>query len=731
MPLTKTRTLTVFGGASVVIALAFFTAPEVARTDPSPPAPAPAGNPPKTSPAGPRFTAFLQTYCTHCHGPEKPLAKVAVHALGEQPRSEAELALWKRIVGQLESGHMPPDDAAQPSRQERQQAIAAFYGRLEKVGLRREGNEVDHDALFAHKAAAEAPAATPGRLWRLAQPAYQNLLKERFKGVKSASRTRAPWEMVPDPKTGFSDFASSHRIGEAELEHHLRNVLPIVREVMSGRSAIPELQALARAGKSATAKQVEEAVAAAFRKVLQRLPTEQEQPRYAGFVRKNLEGGGPEAAGEQLLLAVFLHPEVLYRVEAARKDGEDLTPHHLARAIAYTLTDQGPDAALLKAADEGKLNTPEEVRAQVLRILNDPQTSRLRILRFFQEYFGYTNAPDVFKDAPTLHAAEVVPDAKMTRKETVWAEASYTFVRDTDWLVLDILDRDRNVLRELLTTRQTFTLTKFERGPRPLDRAELLRAKDKYRENSTTRGFFRGVPLALRIYELDELAIRRDSWSPDRPYPMPEGHRLGILTHPSWLVSQSDNFDNNPIHRGKWIREKLLGEKLPEIPITVDAKLPDEPHSTLRERMRVTREAYCWKCHQRMDPLGLPFEMFDHFGRYRETELGKPADATGFLAGTGDPRLDGPVKNAIDLVKRLAASERVEQVFVRHVFRYFVGRNETLADGPTLVRAHRAYVDSGGSMKALIAAILTSEAFLQRVEPGADNNQSITNGRSP
>ncbi len=663
----------------------------------------------------PQLAAFFQRHCLDCHGAQEQQAKVALHNLAGHPRSEVELALWKRVVGQLESGHMPPDDAPQPSPQQRKQAIAALYQALETVGVRREGNEVDHDALFSGKLAEDAGKATVGRLWRLSQPAYENLLKDSFRGVKSASRVRAPWEMVPDPKSGFSDFASSHRIGEAELEHHLRNALPIAREMMAAKSPRPELAALTRSGKSATAEQVAAGITAVFGQVLHRKPTEQEQQRYTAFVQKNLQEIESDAAVQQLILAVLLHPEVLYRVEAAKKEQQPvLTPHHLARAIAYTLTDNGPDAELLAAVDQNRLSTPDEVRAQVMRILNDPDVSRLRILRFFQEYFGYTSAPDVFKDAPTLQAAQVVEDAKYTRKETEWAEASYTFVRDADWLILDILEQDQNVLRQLLTTRDTFTLSKPERGPRPLNAAEVQRAKVKYRANSTTRGFFRGIPVELRIYELDELAIRRDAWAPDRRYEMPAGHRAGILTHPSWLISQSGNFDNDPIHRGKWIREKLLGEKLPEIPITVDAQLPDEPHNTLRERMRVTREAYCWKCHVHMDPLGLPFEIYDHFGRYRETELGKPVDAIGYLEGTGDPRLDGPVTNAVDLIERLAKSQRVEQVFVRHVFRYFTGRNETLEDGPALVQAHRAYAESGGSMKVLLASILTSPAFLQR-----------------
>ena len=152
--------------------------------------------------------------------------------------------------------------------------------------------------------------------------------------------------------------------------------------------------------------------------------------------------------------------------------------------------------------------------------------------------------------------------------------------------------------------------------------------------------------------------------------------------------------------------------------------------------MTRTREEYCWKCHKLMDPLGLPFEQYDHFGRHRREELvvdlektaeakaknpnaprvmkPVPLDTTGAIIASGDPRLDGPVKDPLELIARLAASERVEQVFVRHVFRYFIGRNETLADGPVLVAAHKAYRDSGGSLRALLVSLLSSDAFIVR-----------------
>jgi hypothetical protein len=171
--------------------------------------------------------------------------------------------------------------------------------------------------------------------------------------------------------------------------------------------------------------------------------------------------------------------------------------------------------------------------------------------------------------------------------------------------------------------------------------------------------------------------------------------------------------------------------------------LPNEPHHGLRDRMRVTREEYCWKCHKTVDPLGLPFEQFDHIGRYRTAEIvvdkektdkdmAKNAqsrrtmttnsfDTTGDITESGDPKLDGPVKGPFELIEKLAKSERVEQVFVRHVFRYFLGRNETLADGPTLVAAHKAYRDSGGSLKALLVSLLSSESFLYRTVPVASS----------
>ena len=74
------------------------------------------------------------------------------------------------------------------------------------------------------------------------------------------------------------------------------------------------------------------------------------------------------------------------------------------------------------------------------------------------------------------------------------------------------------------------------------------------------------------------------------------------------------------------------------------------------------------------------------------------------------------MKSSHELVTRLANSDRVRQVWVRHAFRYYLGRNETVADAPTLQAADRAYMESGGSFKSLLVALLTSDSFLKRAK---------------
>jgi len=337
--------------------------------------------------------------------------------------------------------------------------------------------------------------------------------------------------------------------------------------------------------------------------------------------------------------------------------------------------------------------------------------------------------PIASKTKLIVKATRTDASSRPIRFTAIWDNGSHSENITTDMGLVELMvpadktmtgikfdtQRGNHVLTEVSLRKDTGILKTLTQKKKSLAAAKkkLEQAKKAKPGNvAVTQANLNGERIYARV---SRRSFGNGSMKPERTLATaPEGQRLGLLTHPSWLVSHSDAMDNHAILRGRWIREKLLGGGIPDVPITVDAMLPDEPNTTLRERMRVTREKYCWTCHEKMDPLGLPFEMYNHAGLFRTSELDKPVDTSGEIIDSGDPALDGPVQNALEMIDKLAKSERVEQVFVRHAFRFWMGRNETLNDAPVLQAAHKAYRESGGSMKALLTSLLTSDAFLYR-----------------
>ena len=676
---------------------------------------------------------LVERFCVSCHGKKQPKADLSLLKLPGDPRTPADLTTWKKVYGQLQSSAMPPEDSEQPPLESRLLAMDWIRQTLKVAGTpvdeskaraSERGNWVDHKTLFSGKAFGDA--ATPSRVWRITDKAYDAY----FKRLAKVSRLRditPPWRLPT--QWSFPDYSTAHRVGEPEIEVHMRSSMRFAKrltKMFAKKRGFAPLATVVKSGDDATTEQISAAVAFAFEFLLARKPENAESRRYGDFLVKSVKASGGEQGMQQFLVVVLSHPSVLYRIE---KPGGGATrgmppPQDLAKSISFALTDREPDVLLAAAAKAGKLRTRKEVREHVVRTLADNAIAKPRIVRFFREYFGYDPAPEVFKDEATRRAHGIAD----------WTPTY--FVTDADRLIEWVLARDKDVLRELLTTNKTFLLTY---SPRKHSKAAYYFNRRFARKPPETPLSEHRARHTLAIYEVP-LKTRGD-WSPDRPYNMPAEHRMGMLTHPAWLIAQSGNFDNHAIHRGRWIHERLLGGRIPDVPITVNAMLPNEPHHTLRERMRVTREVYCWNCHRHMDPLGLPFEQFDHFGRFRTVEMvldreataaksnldkvGRPRrqiykqvsfDKSGDVEGSLDPRINGPVKNPFEFIRKLANSELVEQVFVRHAFRFFMGRNETLADGPVLVAAHRAYKENGGSMRALLTSLLTSDSFLYHTQ---------------
>ena len=487
--------------------------------------------------------------------------------------------------------------------------------------------------------------------------------------------------------------------------------------------------------------------------------SETESDAYLTIVKQSVERLGKKDGAVLGLSSIFLDRDALFRAELAENGKPDrhgrvmLQDWELGLAVNHALRYVKPDDELRTAIIEGRMRTHADVKREVERMLADDSIRKPRILRFFRDYFDYDRGGYICKDTKAL-----ADTGASTRGQSHY-RAMFDATASTDRLIELILQEDKDVLKQLLTTDKVVATnadnvyfgkrrTREERRasvaaakraeaeaakkeaaeleawlkanpekkpPKQENKKKRRRRKKKKRSNvnhRVTKAKLSGPKIYARV---SRRSFGNGSMKPARILATaPEGQRLGILTHPSWLVSHSDAMDNHAILRGRWIRERLLGGGIPDVPITVDAMLPDEPNNTLRQRMRVTKEAYCWTCHKKMDPLGLPFEMYNHAGLYRETELDNPVDTTGEIVDSGDPALDGEVANAIEMIHKLAESKRAEQVFVRHAFRFWMGRNETLNDAPVLQQAHLAYKDSGGSMKALLASLLTSDAFLYR-----------------
>ncbi len=662
---------------------------------------------------------FLTQHCIKCHGPDKQKNELRLDVLDSDLINGQNVQVWNDIRAALLAGEMPPAKQPRPSVPDTQRVIDWLTQGLRangKVTLRqppdfnhpRFGNRVDHETLFHPRTG--TLASSPARAWRLSSFGYTQLASGLINIEGRYSPVIAPFSGGTEP--GFRDYSAMLQIDEPTINQLLNNARTIVEyqtTPLNKKGKQPairpskELIALADGSGAPSVAEMESGIRLQFNNVLQRSPTREETNEFVDLMARNIKVAGRDVGVRTTLSAVMLLPEVLYRLELGENTRDAagrsrLTPREIAVALSYALTDKRQDASLLAAADQGRFKTAQGVGQEVQRLLNDASYAKPRILRFFQEYFGYPAAVDVFKNASDFRE-----------------HGPIVLVDDTDRLIEYVLSKDRNVLYELLTTRKSYVGWLQKPGVKR-NSADSIRLKGD----------------ASQSYGLDD---RPDDSA--QPVDLPGAQRMGILTQPSWLVAFSENTDNNAILRGKWIRERLLGGTIPDLPITVNAMLPDTPQHTLRERMKVTQESYCWKCHQHMNPLGMPFEMYDHFGRYRTSESvvdpnapttkGKkkgdeavpgrrdmPLDATGTIKNSGDPRLEGDVPNALAMIRKLAESPHVRQIFIRHAFRYWMGRNETLDDGPTLVAADRAYCESAGSMKALITSLLMSDSFLYR-----------------
>lgn len=802
----------------------------------------------------------LSNYCIQCHGADKQKGKVRFDQLATlDAASRADLLSRANEAVYFEE--MPPSKNPKPTGREREALLAWFTTQLDnsanknlkdKMRYPHYGNIVDHELLFSGEI--KKKGYTPARRWLVSPQIFKERVMDVFElegRDRDAYKTREfygvtnPFVLPND--SGVKDydigiltgghllvmlnnakwiagkqvFAAKH---QGTNHRNVKHANP--KDNWYPRNFGPEsFKAILNNDSTPTDEQLAAAIQKQFDLVLNRQASEQELAKYLGLMHEMVGVIDNENALKQLCTAVLLESDFLYRVQFGGGEPDEygrkmLTPHEAAFAISYALGDRGPDEAILKAAEEGRLQTKDDYKREVDRLLADEtyyrgpvdpslngkhyqsnETSHPKTIRFFRDFFGYRAAAGVFKDPP--------------RALGKYQNPSRGTVGSPGWLILEAdkiltwhVENDKNVFENLLTSDKYFVYDQYsgEKGEKTIaewrgiwdtlkgtpwkteplkvleENFEFIKAQKTLRitkvDEAHAGSLLNHLHYFSEFFPKSKTPFPRVPWShgyyyhhsifyslPPTPstgrygnhrstkytgdkiedkefwdYPLQQPfsipNRKGILSHPAWLIAHSQNFHTDPIRRGRWIREKLLAGRVPDVPITVDAQVPEDPHRTFRERVvDVTAAGECRKCHKHMNPLGLPFEAYDDFGRYRTEEVmehpdnliksgngkttfdkypTKPIETTGALDGTGNPKLDGAVEDPFELIEKLAKSNRVRQSIIRHAFRFYLGRNETLADSQTLIDADNAYVESGGSFRAVIVSLLTSDSFMYR-----------------
>jgi hypothetical protein len=370
-------------------------------------------------------------------------------------------------------------------------------------------------------------------------------------------------------------------------------------------------------------------------------------------------------AWEGLRLAVagmLQSPHFLYRVDlgstadatAARRK---LTGYEMASRLSFLLWNQGPDEALLDAAERGELDTKEGVVSAAERLLDQPR-ARVAMQAFFRQYLDLGRLDGIKRD-PAVYPLFAPGITDAMRKEV-------------ELLVEDLVFERRGDARSIFSTRMTFVNS---------DLAALYGVEAP----GATKTEFVSVELPA------------------------DGPRAGILTFGAFLTMNAHETQTSPTARGKYVRERVLCLEVPPPPPGVDTSLDPamggDP-KTVRERMELHRtNPSCASCHLFMDPPGFLFEHFDSAGAYRTVQEGSlPIDSSGGLDGI-------ELADARGLATVLETDERVGRCMVRQVYRHAQARLETEGEAAALEDLSDRFAGTSFDFRSLLIEVVSHDAF--------------------
>jgi hypothetical protein len=545
------------------------------------------------------------------------------------------------------------------------------------------------------------------------RPAYKKLLIELF---DDQPRLAAAWHGVGDPARGGSGWA---RVVEKLNDPHL-NAAPFINEkskrdavattmaknsVKSGETLVyrffeqgpylaihrlkivgptevypskDELLRLKRrkeltAGLSETSSrsEIESFLQQFLGKTFRRSADESEITAYANLIQA--EQQRTESIDRGLHLAVrsaLLSPAFLYRNIG---DGE-LTDNELASRLSYFLKSMPPDEKLQKVANEARLGNTKTLLSQAKRLCSSPTLAA----DFTTQWLGLDTLNHLMPDV------RLIQNFKPTHRASMKLEVQRTFqhVLDNNLPVHDLVTPD-------------FIFTDEHLGWE-------FYGLQQYKPAGNKKA--RKIPKGMQ-----QITIERDA------------KRGGLLTMPAVLMATANGVDTQPVLRGVWVLENILGSPPPEPPNAVPALTPDtrgtnSPKESLAAHMA---SESCAACHKFIDPLGFVLENFDPIGRWRDhypryeekngettTQDGPEIDSTGTLP-------DGEALKDIQDLKRWLKNN--PEPFVRCIceklLTYATGREMNYRERKIIADIVRSQAENQYRFRDLLLALVQSDIF--------------------
>lgn len=375
-----------------------------------------------------------------------------------------------------------------------------------------------------------------------------------------------------------------------------------------------------------------------------------------------------------VITAMVQSPYLLYRRELGPLDRNQteysLTPLEIASELSYFLTNGPPDAALMDAAKQGRLTSSDDIDREAQRLMATPAAESV----FGRFVRAWTDIDRLVQKAK--NGADLTPELRS-----------------------DMIEETERFFDDVLGNAGTI--------------GDLFGAPFTYM-NQRLANFYGGME-GVTSADFTKIDISDGSRVP------------GLLGHGSYLTAHALADNSSPVQRAFVVRERFLCNDLPEVPTDLDTNL-DAPVATDTSRERYARhssEEPCRSCHQLMDPIGFTFENFDGFGRYRETEAGKPIDSSGgvpIMLGSQipNPLVLYPLDGIDGLATYLSEVEDVRACFVNNLSYYGYGvANETKwpsSDKRCTDNSIRQEArDSGNTIQSVVTAILHAPHFTRRV----------------